>query len=81
VTTIAAPVASTPSSTVPSPPPKREGTWRRFFVRIGLRTFVLVYLGMLVAVPVGSIAYKAFAPGFTTAWSDTRSCSLSSLQQ
>jgi sulfate transport system permease protein len=70
VTTIAAPVASTPSSTVPSPPPKREGTWRRFFVRIGLRTFVLVYLGMLVAVPVGSIAYKAFAPGFTTAWSD-----------
>src|ERR1700728_2245084 len=50
--------------------PKRAGAMRRVLVRMGLRVFVLFYLAMLVAVPVGSIAYKAFAPGFSTAWRD-----------
>ena len=70
MTTLVAPAETAFSPTAPSRPPKRAGAWRRFFVRMGLRSFVLVYLGLLVAVPVGSIAYKAFAPGFTTAWRD-----------
>jgi sulfate transport system permease protein len=53
-----------------SKPPRRAGALRRFLVRAGLRAFVLVYLALLVAVPVGSIAYKAFEPGFSTAWRD-----------
>ena len=36
--------------------------------RYGLRTAVLDYLGLLVVVPVGAIAYRAFAPGFAAAW-------------
>ena len=38
--------------------------------RYGLRSAVLAYLALLVVIPVGAIAYKAFAPGFTTAWRD-----------
>jgi sulfate/thiosulfate transport system permease protein len=60
-----------PEATVEdSKPPRRAGALRRLLVRIGLRTFVLAYLALLVAVPVGSIAYKAFEPGFSTAWRD-----------
>jgi sulfate transport system permease protein len=35
-----------------------------------LRSAVVAYLGLLVLVPVGAIAYKAFSPGFATAWHD-----------
>jgi sulfate transport system permease protein len=38
--------------------------------RYGLRTAVLAYLGLLVVVPVGAIAYRAFAPGLVTSWRD-----------
>jgi sulfate transport system permease protein len=52
-----------------SRPPRSHAT-RRFLFRGGLRLFVLGYLAMLVAIPVGTIAYRAFAPGFATAWRD-----------
>jgi len=51
-------------------PRARGAASRRFLVRGGLRLFTVVYLAMLVAVPVGAIAYKAFAPGFSEAWRD-----------
>jgi len=38
--------------------------------RYGLRSAVVAYLGLLVLVPVGAIAYKAFSPGLSTAWHD-----------
>jgi sulfate/thiosulfate transport system permease protein len=38
--------------------------------RYGLRSAVVAYLGLLVLVPVGAIAYKAFSPGLGTAWHD-----------
>jgi sulfate/thiosulfate transport system permease protein len=38
--------------------------------RYSLRAGVLVYLALLVIIPVGSIAYKAFEHGFATAWRD-----------
>jgi sulfate transport system permease protein len=38
--------------------------------RYGLRFGVLAYLALLVIIPVGSIAYKAFEHGFVTAWRD-----------
>ena len=41
---------------------------KRIARRYGLRAAVLVYFGMLVIVPVGAIVYRAFAPGFATAW-------------
>lgn len=37
--------------------------------RWGLRTLVVVYLGILVAVPVIMIGIRAFAPGLSTWWS------------
>jgi sulfate transport system permease protein len=43
---------------------------RRRLGRWGLRVAVLGYLGMLVVVPVGAIAYKAFSSGLGTAWHD-----------
>jgi len=43
---------------------------RRRLGRYGLRAAVLGYLALLVVIPVGAIAYKAFAPGFVTAWRD-----------
>jgi len=43
---------------------------RKTLFRGGLRTFVVFYLAMLVAIPVGTIAYRAFAPGLSTAWRD-----------
>jgi len=43
---------------------------RRLLRRFGLRTAVLAYLALLVIVPVGSIVYRAFAPGLGTAWHD-----------
>src|ERR1700723_313419 len=49
---------------------KRRTGLRKFLVRWVLRIFVVGYLGMLIAVPVGSIAYRAFAPGFSEAWRD-----------
>jgi sulfate transport system permease protein len=51
-------------------PRRRSHRVRRFLFRGGLRLFVLAYLALLVAVPVGTIAYRAFAPGFSTAWRD-----------
>jgi sulfate transport system permease protein len=36
--------------------------------RYGLRTAVLGYLALLVVIPVGAIAYRAFASGFVAAW-------------
>jgi sulfate transport system permease protein len=41
---------------------------KRRLGRYGLRTAVLGYLALLVVVPVGAIAYRAFASGFVTAW-------------
>jgi sulfate transport system permease protein len=61
---------SSEQTTQDSRPPRHPGVLRRLLVRAGLRVFVLVYLALLVAVPVGSIAYKAFEPGFSTAWRD-----------
>jgi sulfate/thiosulfate transport system permease protein len=56
---------------VPGRPRRRRShRVRRFFFRGGLRLFVLGYLAMLVAIPVGTIAYRAFAPGFSVAWRD-----------
>ncbi len=49
---------------------RRHPGLRKFLVRWALRIFVVGYLAMLVAVPVGTIAYRAFAPGFTEAWQD-----------
>jgi sulfate/thiosulfate transport system permease protein len=43
---------------------------RARLARYGLRTVVLAYLALLVVIPVGSITYKAFEHGFTTAWRD-----------
>ncbi len=50
--------------------PKQSHAVRRSLFRGGLRLFVLAYLAMLVAIPVGTIAYRAFSPGFSTAWRD-----------
>lgn len=36
--------------------------------RLALRTGVLAYVGLLVAVPVGSVFYRAFAHGALAAW-------------
>ena len=55
---------------VAGPRPRLSHPVRRFFFRGGLRLFVVAYLALLVAVPVGTIAYKAFAPGFSEAWRD-----------
>ena len=49
---------------------RRAGKVRKLLFRGGLRAFVIFYLAMLVAVPVVTIAYKAFKPGFATAWQD-----------
>jgi sulfate/thiosulfate transport system permease protein len=49
---------------------RRNPAVRKFFFKNGLRVFVIGYLAMLVAVPVATIAYRAFEPGFSTAWRD-----------
>jgi sulfate transport system permease protein len=36
--------------------------------RYGLRTAVLAYLALLIVIPVGAIAYRAFDSGFVSAW-------------
>lgn len=41
---------------------------RRRLGRYGLRVAVLGYLALLVVIPVGAIAYRAFEPGFVSAW-------------
>lgn len=41
---------------------------KRAATQIGLRTLVIAYLALLVALPIGSIVYRAFQPGFATAW-------------
>jgi sulfate/thiosulfate transport system permease protein len=69
-TVLALPDATSQPASSRGKPPRQAGALRRFVVRMGLRGFVLFYLAMLIAVPVGSIAYKAFAPGFSTAWRD-----------
>jgi sulfate transport system permease protein len=41
---------------------------RRVLARLGLRSFVILYLALLIAVPLGSIVYRAFRPGLSAAW-------------
>jgi sulfate transport system permease protein len=43
---------------------------KRRLTRLGLRGFVVAYLGLLIAVPIGAIVYRAFEPGLSTAWHD-----------
>ena len=43
---------------------RREGGVFRW----GLRIFGVGYVGLLVGVPVGSVVYRALAPGFSSAW-------------
>src|SRR5271165_6051315 len=41
---------------------------KRAATRIGLRAFVIAYLTLLIALPMGSIIWRAFQPGFVAAW-------------
>jgi len=56
--------------TKPSKSKARSRKVRKLAFKGGLRIFVVAYLALLVAVPVGAIAYKAFEPGFGTALKD-----------
>jgi sulfate transport system permease protein len=55
-------LAPIPRTTARSAPPRRE---RASATSRGLRTVVVVYVGVLVLVPVAVLCYKAFQPGLT----------------